>query len=782
MGAAILAIFLTTTFSPATVAADCTDQGLADAIAAGGTTTFDCSGEIEISEAIQVTNAVVLEATADLRLVGLGNTRLFEISATGSLTLSNFTLVGGETTNGGGGAIFNRGTVVLLSCTVTNNTANGPEGRDGRDGRDEGENNGDDGQNGVSGKRTAGGAVYNIGLFRAIECGFFGNRAVGGNGGAGGSGDTGLIVGGDGGAGGGGGGASGGAIFNAGRLEIFSCGFYLNEARAGDAGEGGEGGESLSDAFAGFTGDGARGGVGAGGAIYSTNKASTLIVGSTFSENFVQSGNSTRAATSNSSGKNAPSGPSVFGGGFANYGSAVVLNSTFNANEIQAGNGGFGGDSDFKGGDGGDGGAAWGGNLFNGGKGVAVTNCTFSDGIARPGTNGIAGVGSFPGDDGHRGQTRGANVGNGKGKFVLSHTILANPPSTNTFHTNTTVTWVTNIISDVRGGTNAAEEVCTRIKTTRDNGTVVRDDFDCVETRIVGSNIVAGTTVTITTNTDKITITDSRANAAGAFKDGGYNLSSDRTINFKKKSTSRANEDALLGPLGDFGGPTETMEPLDGSPAIDGGDPDFSLETDQRGIERPQGYAGDIGAVEVELGPPQSLTEPEDVSVYSGENVSFVFLVSGRQIQYQWYINGTTLLAGATNSTLLLTNVQTTNAGTYHAVATNPFGELASQDAILEVAAAAPILTQTPPASTNVAVGATLTLVAQATGSRPLRFQWHFTNESSVTDPIPNATNATLTVTNFGLANEGNYTLEVSNPVGTIFSDSTMVQRIGVLP
>ncbi|MDX1436592.1 MAG: choice-of-anchor Q domain-containing protein [Anaerolineales bacterium] len=64
--------------------------------------------------------------------------------------------------------------------------------------------------------------------------------------------------------------------------------------------------------------------------------------------------------------------------------------------------------------------------------------------------------------------------------------------------------------------------------------------------------------------------------------------------------------DPLLGPLQDYGGPTETHLPLEGSPAIDSGSPavpgsdPIACETiDQRGLSRPLGLACDIGPYEV---------------------------------------------------------------------------------------------------------------------------------------------------------------------------------------
>ncbi len=52
----------------------------------------------------------------------------------------------------------------------------------------------------------------------------------------------------------------------------------------------------------------------------------------------------------------------------------------------------------------------------------------------------------------------------------------------------------------------------------------------------------------------------------------------------------------LLAALGNYGGPTQTMALLPGSPAIDAGS--SSVPTDQRGVSRPKGSAGDIGAFE----------------------------------------------------------------------------------------------------------------------------------------------------------------------------------------
>jgi hypothetical protein len=71
--------------------------------------------------------------------------------------------------------------------------------------------------------------------------------------------------------------------------------------------------------------------------------------------------------------------------------------------------------------------------------------------------------------------------------------------------------------------------------------------------------------------------------------------------------------DPQLAPLGDYGGPTQTMPPLNGSPAIDAGADDTvgSLTTDQRGLPRFSRLHVDIGAAEWQM-PALVVTSLED--------------------------------------------------------------------------------------------------------------------------------------------------------------------------
>ena len=84
---------------------------------------------------------------------------------------------------------------------------------------------------------------------------------------------------------------------------------------------------------------------------------------------------------------------------------------------------------------------------------------------------------------------------------------------------------------------------------------------------------------------------------------------SDLVGSFAASGNNLTDGDPLLAPLGNYGGPTPTMPPLPGSPAIDAGSDDatnapYSFATDQRGFPRWSGPHVDLGAVELVVGAP----------------------------------------------------------------------------------------------------------------------------------------------------------------------------------
>ena len=92
---------------------------------------------------------------------------------------------------------------------------------------------------------------------------------------------------------------------------------------------------------------------------------------------------------------------------------------------------------------------------------------------------------------------------------------------------------------------------------------------------------------------NSVVANNSGGNCRGTMTSDGYNLSSDGTCNFNN-SGDLNNTDPKLGQLGNYGGPTQTIPLLSGSPAIDAGNPSGCtdgkgnlLKTDQRGKPRP---------------------------------------------------------------------------------------------------------------------------------------------------------------------------------------------------
>jgi hypothetical protein len=77
---------------------------------------------------------------------------------------------------------------------------------------------------------------------------------------------------------------------------------------------------------------------------------------------------------------------------------------------------------------------------------------------------------------------------------------------------------------------------------------------------------------------------------------GGHNVFTDNTC--QPADSDQVVGDPALGALADNGGPAATHALLEGSPAVDAGDPGPCPASDQRGVPRPQGPGCDVGAYE----------------------------------------------------------------------------------------------------------------------------------------------------------------------------------------
>lgn len=82
---------------------------------------------------------------------------------------------------------------------------------------------------------------------------------------------------------------------------------------------------------------------------------------------------------------------------------------------------------------------------------------------------------------------------------------------------------------------------------------------------------------------------------------------------------------------------------------------------------------------------PFIVTQPADQTVTAGGTATFTVVASGTPaLAYQWRFEGEEI-EGATDASLIITNVQVGNAGSYSVVVTNAFGSIDSSNAILTV-------------------------------------------------------------------------------------------------
>ena len=113
-----------------------------------------------------------------------------------------------------------------------------------------------------------------------------------------------------------------------------------------------------------------------------------------------------------------------------------------------------------------------------------------------------------------------------------------------------------------------------------------------------------GEGVAILNNTIVAAFNGSTGGDIAGFVTGSNNLIDDASTagGLTSDSGNVLGENAMLGPLGNYGGPTQTIDLLPGSPAIGAGDSALvppAIVFDQRGLLRFNGSAVDIGAFEI---------------------------------------------------------------------------------------------------------------------------------------------------------------------------------------
>lgn len=161
--------------------------------------------------------------------------------------------------------------------------------------------------------------------------------------------------------------------------------------------------------------------------------------------------------------------------------------------------------------------------------------------------------------------------------------------------------------------------------------------------------------------------------------------------------------------------------------------------------------------------------QPPDVTVSSGQSVSFAVVASGSApIAYQWRRNGVAI-PNATASVLTLPAALAGDDGAaFDVVLTNPAGSATSRRANLRVtsaAAVAPSITSQPD-SVSALVGSTATFRVAAMGDSPLTYQWLRGGVAVTGATAPQHTTPMLALTD----SNSLWSVRVSNAAGNVTS------------
>jgi hypothetical protein len=681
---------------------NCTEADFLEQFFDGGTVTFTGACAITLTAPVGIIYDTTIDAGTNVVTInGGGSVRLFEVAPNVTLTLMGLVLNNGShPTNGAALYIHPGATVTITNCTISGNRVTGTNGVVGVNGADN-SGNGKTGTGGSAGDSVVGGAIYNLGDLRMLQCFVVSNTVTGGNGGNGGNGGTGGFQGGNGGPGGNGGTASGGAVYNLGSLLVRDSTFFANFAFGGNGGLGGTNGTGGTGP--GIAGYGGAGAAASGGGISSTQNVTVLS--STFSDNQAIGGTSATAGMrDNGNGYDGTRGGDARGGGIFGLGTGALTNNTFFNNRAAGGTGGNGGPARWTAGDGGDGGTGTGGGLYNTGSFVVV-NCTFTRGNAVGGTNGAAGAGSFAGSPGNPGLAQGGNIAGGGGTLTLKNTIIGTNLSGGGGYRATIATIVdagNNISADASfalGGTSFTN-TDPKLGTLTTNGgptlTVAPligspaiDKGDntgapAVDQRRVnrpiGAQVDIGAIevgIVITAQPQSLTRNSGESatftvSATGdpplryRWRFQGTNLASATTSSFTRSGITAAHAGGYTVVISNhFGMVTSAVATLTVTPA------------------------------------PGILIQPTNQTVTLGQSATFAVGAGGAApLSYQWRFNNTAI-SGATTNTFTRPSVQPGHAGSYAVVITNASGSITSQPAVLTVFSP-PALTQVSGTTTNV--------------------------------------------------------------------------------
>ncbi len=561
----------------------------ADLASTPSTITFDLSVPATIAVSKESDPLVLTNTAEPTTITGLGASELtvsgnkfsnvFQIADNVTASISGLTISGGFDYTA---AVVDLGSLTLTSCTLSDNVGVGNAG-------------------GVGGKATPGGGLYVKGLANVSDCTFSDNNGDG--------------------------------LYNAGTASISNCTISGNYAIGVGGGVGSDGYTTLTDCS--ITGNWA----GSGGGVY--DKGTLTVTGCTISDNGVATedpveigggifekgtGQLYDSTISGNLGLSA-------GGGVYSDNSLTVTNCTISGNSTDGSGGGVwnesgtasftdctitGNTSPFAGGNLGNGGtgtldltdcqftagnANLGGGVYSSGN-ATLTDCTISGNTAADWGGGIANGPVAPDlvsiltvvDSTISANSSGLGGGGvfNDGTATLTDCTIANNDGNTSGHT---------FLNQGGGGVNNAGDTTLVACTVTGNNNAMEGGgglYDNgsppgTQNLTLNDTIVAGNTVTTPTGTSSSDIATaySAVVEGHAVIAGSYNLIGTYQFNDNDETgslvgshnivlSSMSDPPALgLAPLGDYGGPTDTMALLPGSPAIGNGSQ--ALEVDASG-------------------------------------------------------------------------------------------------------------------------------------------------------------------------------------------------------
>ncbi len=179
--------------------------------------------------------------------------------------------------------------------------------------------------------------------------------------------------------------------------------------------------------------------------------------------------------------------------------------------------------------------------------------------------------------------------------------------------------------------------------------------------------------------------------------------------------------------------------------------------------------------------PPAISLQPASAVVVAGSSATFSAAVTGTPAPtLQWQrLNGQGVwadIAGAQSSSYTIASASSTDDGAQvRLIAANSAGSATSAPAVLNVVsqAARPTISSTS-GDLTVPIGTSAVFAATVNGTAPLSFQWHRNGVA-----LTGANAPILRLDQVSSAQAGSYTLQVSNPAGSVTSP---VQRLTVVP